>query len=175
VTAPAACLLGVSFLVAGCGDDKRAKAPAPVRSASDSLRGPAPALGQPLVFRKRYFFMRRRQVEAVLTPSAFTARVNDPYLYVPRGQRPFRLALRWEDRGRDPFPLDWARFSLRGEGRAPRPGFSYSPIRRISPTDKSSPKTTILTFLVPRAFHPRELRISSIVRLWKFRARWRLG
>jgi len=169
-------VLAAALLVPGCEDDKSKNKKPPVHalSASDSLRGRAPALGQALRFRKAYFVTRPREVDALITPSAFPARLRNPYLSVPRGKRAFRLALRWEDHGRDPFPFEWARFSLRGGGRAPGAAFSHTPIRRLSPTDKRSPRTTILTFLVPDGFRPRELRVASIVAAWRFRARWRL-
>lgn len=115
-----------------------------------------------------------RRVRAVMTARPQSGPVRDPTLAVPEGRRPYRVAVRVEDRGRDRFPFEWARFTLAAEGRVVR-GPVQTPLRRTSPGDRRSARATVLTFFVPRGFRPAQLRVRSAVAVWPFRGRWALA
>ena len=122
---------------------------------------------------KTYDFQgRTRRVASRVTVSPVTSPVRDPSLVVPRGRRPVRVTVRVEDKGPSPFPFEWARFTLVGRGGARSPGSSMTPMRRTEPGRRRSARKTIITFLVPKDFVPAHVRMTSIVAVWPFRARW---
>lgn len=112
-------------------------------------------------------------MRARITARTVRGRVRDPALVVPAGRQPYRVSVSIEDRGADPFPFEWARFSLAGRGGQVVTGPVQSPLRDLGPGKPGSPRATVLTFLAPRAFSVRELRVKSIVRLWPFEGRWK--
>jgi hypothetical protein len=122
---------------------------------------------------KTYGFQgRSRRVDSRVTVSPTGARIRDTSLVVPRGRRPFRLAVRIEDRGPSPFPFEWARFTLVSRTGARSSGSSLTPLRRLEPGRRRSARAAIITFLVPKGFVPVQARMTSIVAVWPFQARW---
>ena len=113
-------------------------------------------------------------MRARISARTVTGRLRDPALAVPEGRRPYRVSLRIDDRGRDPFPFRWARFSLAGRGGRVVEAPVQAPLRALSPGEHGSPRGTLLTFLVPRGFQVREMRVESIVKLWPFKGTWRV-
>ena len=152
--------------VAGCDDDS---------SSGPPERARPPALGSTVALSGRYPFAGRdRVVRARITARTVTGRVRDPSLAVPKGREPYRVSVRIDDRGRDPFPYRWARFSLDGRGGRVVDAPVQAPLRQLSPGQRGSPRGTLLTFVVPRGFVARELRVESIVKLWPFEGTWRV-
>jgi hypothetical protein len=143
----------------GCGgaDEKAAPKPEPASVALTKTYG---------------FQGRSRRVDSRVTVSPTGARIRDSALVVPRGRRPFRLAIRIEDHGPSPFPFQWARFTLVSRTGARSSGSSLTPLRRLEPGRQRSARGAIVTFLVPKGFVPVQARMTSIVAVWPFEARW---
>jgi hypothetical protein len=163
--------LAVSALLVGCGGD------------DDSSSGDSPAAGPklPNAVRLQGDYThngRPRHVDAQMAFDAFA----DPYrsgLIPPVPNARFVAAqLRILNRGRDPFPLQWARFRGYDElGRALPPGTQSTPLRRTMPDRRVRGQvlTSITAFQVPRGRRLASIRMTSIVQVWPFRARWTLA
>ena len=122
---------------------------------------------------KTYDFQgRTRRVDSRVTVSPVTSPVRDPLLVVPRGRRPVRVTVRVQDQGPSPFPFAWARFTLVGRDGARSSGSSMTPLRRTEPGRRRSARTAIITFVVPKDLVPAQVRMTSIVAVWPFKARW---
>jgi hypothetical protein len=93
------------------------------------------------------------------------------------GERLVAVRLRLLNRGRDSFPADWARFrGYDGRGRVLAAGTQGTPLRKSLPDRavRGQTLTSLVAFRVPRRRKLASVRMSSIVELWDFRARWRL-
>jgi hypothetical protein len=120
---------------------------------------------------------RERRVDARL---AFD-NVIDPYRAVvltpPPNARFVGAQLHILNRGRDPFPIQWARFRGYDERGRPLPaGTQSTPLRKAMPNRPARGQvlTSIIALTVPRGGRLASIRMTSIVRLWPFRARWTL-
>ena len=105
----------------------------------------------------------------------------DPYrtlVTVPdAGERLVAVRLSLLNRGRDPFPSEWANFQGYGpRGRRLRPGTQGTPLRKSLPDRpvRGQRLTRLMAFRVPDGERLASVRMSSSVELWPFRARWRL-
>ena len=162
-TAAVALGAAVTFAAVGCGGGAADPPPPPQK--------PPPTV----TLKRTYDFQgRKRSVVTAMAVSPTTARSGDPLLSVPRGRRAVSVKLRIEDRGRDPFPLGWARFTLVSRTGARSAGYTRSPVRRLQPNRRRSPREAVLTYFVPKDFVAAQVRLSSIVTVWPFRARWAL-
>ena len=125
------------------------------------------------MLRRTYDFQgQRRHVVSTLVVTPASARIADPSVPVAPGTRPVRVTVRIEDRGRSPFPFEWARFALVSRTGAKVTNYSHTPLRRLEPGRRRSARLTILTFAVPRGFRPSHVQLRSIVGVWRFRGRW---
>ena len=172
-------VLTVALLVAGCSDEAkrsgRADKPPATVSAATTARTPAPAKSPVRLTHIYQFANRRREVRSTLTVGPAGGIVRDASIVIPAGRRPYRVSVRVDDRGPAPFPYEWARFTLVGRQGTVVNGYVRTTLRRLMPNRRRSPRQTFLTFLIPGGFAPSEVRMTSIVRLWPFKARWRLG
>ncbi len=107
--------------------------------------------------------------------------VIDPYRAIasepPPKTRFVGAQLHLLNRGPDPFPIQWARFRGYDERGRPLPaGTQSTPLRRSMPDRpvRGQVLTQIIGFTVPRARRLASIRMSSIVDVWRFRARWTL-
>lgn len=107
--------------------------------------------------------------------------VVDPYrggaLVPPANTRFVGAQLHILNRGRDPFPIQWARFrGYDARGRPLPAGTQSTPLRKSMPTRpvRGQVLTSITAFTVPRGRRLASIRMTSIVRLWRFQARWKL-
>lgn len=163
----------------GCDSEKdrqptASRAPVTV-PAPRSMRGIPPPPGSSVLLRRTYGFGGRvRSVDSAVAVKPLTAPVRDPSSGASGGRRPLRFSVRIDDRGRDPLPVRWARFTLVSSAGARVSGYSQTPVRRLSPDRRGSPRATTLTFVVPAGFTPAQIRLSSIVGIWPFAARWQV-
>jgi hypothetical protein len=171
----AACVASAALaalLAAACGGSDE---PAAERPAATTL---ASSLSKPVRVRGTYVLDgRRRKVDALI---GFDNR-TDPYrgsVTAPApGSRMVSVQLHVLNRGRDPFPLDWARFRGYDERGEPLPpGTESTPLRKTAPRlpVKGQVLTTVAAFAVPRGHQLASIRMRSIVDLWRFGARWTL-
>jgi hypothetical protein len=160
---------GAVFL--GCGGDD---------GSSPGVAGPAPPkLSNAVRLRHGYRFAgRRRRVDAQVS----FGNVVDPYRSLSTSPGPnarfVAAQLRILNRGRDPFPIRWARFRGYDErGRPLPPGTQSTPLRRTMPDRplRGQALTSLTAFVVPRGRRLESIRMTSIVRVWPFRARWTLA
>jgi hypothetical protein len=166
---PVLVALAASAVVLGCGGDDD--------SSSGSAAAP-PKLANAVRLKGDYRFAgRRRHVDAQVSFDD----VVDPYRSLSTSPGPnarfVAAQLRIMNRGRDPFPIQWARFRGYDErGRALPPGTQSTPLRRTMPDRpvRGQVLTSITAFMVPRGRRLDSIRMTSIVKLWPFRARWSL-
>ena len=157
-------------MVLGCGGDD---------SPSGSTAAAPRKLSNAVRLQGDYpFGGRRRRVDAQVS----FEHVVDPYRSLstsPGSNARFVAAqLRIMNRGRDPFPIQWARFRGYDErGRPLPPGTQSTPLRRTMPGRRVRGQllTSITAFKVPRGRRLATIRMTSIVKLWAFRARWSVG
>jgi len=164
-----AALAAAAALGSCSGDDDSPADPAPA---------PRPRLSNAVHLQEEYSMDGRvRRVDARI---AFD-NVVDPYrgvALVPPGDARFVGAqLHILNRGRNPFPIRWAR--LRGydeRGRSLPAGTQSTPLRKSMPNRpvRGQVVTQVTAFTVPRGRRLASIRMTSIVRLWRFRARWTL-
>jgi hypothetical protein len=163
--------LGLAFAAGACSSGDDAPAPEPPVTLSTKLSQPVRLDGSYLLDG------RRRRVDAQIAFDHLT----DPYraaMSAPSpGTRLVAVQLQVLNRGRDPFPLEWAR--LRGydeRGRALPSGTQSTPVRKTVPDRpvRGQVLTSFTAFRVPRGARLASIRMSSIVRLWRFNARWEL-
>jgi hypothetical protein len=121
---------------------------------------------------------RERQVNAQI---AF-GRLIDPYragvITAPPDARFVGVQLKLLNSGRDPFPFEWARFQGYDErGRALPAGTQNTPLQKTMPGRpvRGQLLASIVAFTVPRGRRLAEIRMTSIVRLWQFHARWEIA
>lgn len=146
-----ALLAAVALLAAGCGgDDDAATAPEAVTLA----QGYADAEGT------------RRSVDARLAVVAVHPPADDVPVALPAGTEPVLADVEIDDRGQDPFPLQWATFTARTrEGKTLREQLRLSP-RRV----RDGVQVLPVGFAVPKGDALADVRVRSIVKLWPFRA-----
>lgn len=119
---------------------------------------------------------RDRRVDARLSFD----NVIDPYRSIavpPKDARYAGAQLHILNRGPDPFPIRWARFRGYDERGRPLPaGTQSTQLRRTMPDRpvRGQVLTSVVAFTVPRGRRLASIRMTSIVRLWRFRARWTL-
>jgi hypothetical protein len=175
VVARRRCLLPVVIVAAAalpaCGGDDSApagttQATAPTVAGGEQLKGEYTQGG------------RERHVDAQI---AF-GRVIDPYragvIAAAPDARFVGVQLKMLNRGRDPFPFEWARFQGYDErGRALPAGTQSTPLQKTMPGRpvRGQLLASIVAFTVPRGRRLAEIRMTSIVRLWQFRARWAIA
>ena len=107
--------------------------------------------------------------------------VIDPYRAIasapPPKTRFVGAQLHLLNRGPDRFPIQWARFRGYDERGRPLPaGTQSTPLRKTMPDRpvRGQVLTQITGFTVPRGRRLASIRMSSIVDVWRFRARWTL-
>jgi hypothetical protein len=85
--------------------------------------------------------------------------------------------LRILNTGPDPFPIQWAHFRGYDERGRPLPaGTQSTPLRRTMPDRpvRGQVLSSITGFTVPQGRRLASIRMSSIVDVWRFHARWTL-
>lgn len=148
----AAALLAVLAL-GGCGGDDEVS-PAADRRAVTLERAYAGADGE------------RRAVDARLTLVALRPPAGRLPVALPEGTSAVIADVEIDDRGADPFPLEWAAFSART-----RAGRTLSEQLRL-PARRAAEGVRVLPvgFAVPEGDELADVRVRSIVELWPFRA-----
>jgi hypothetical protein len=147
----------------GSGDEPAATTTAPAQALP---RG----LAAPVTLRRTYpFGGRPRAVDTEVVPGTLLDPWRNPAVPVPAGARLVAVQMTWLDRGRDPFPREWARFAARDDRGAKARGTFLGPERR-------SGRLTIqpVGFIVDRGRRLATVGMTSIVDVWPFRASWRL-
>jgi hypothetical protein len=164
--------LVVAVAGAGCGgDDSRAPAPTPTPKLQAELSKPVHLLGT-------YSLEgHRRRVDVQIGFDNLTDPYRSATTAPSRGIRLVAVHLQVLNHGRDPFPLDWARF--RGydqRGRALPAGTESTPVRKTVADRpvRGQVLTSVAAFRVPRGSRLGSIRMYSIVDLWRFKARWQL-
>jgi hypothetical protein len=166
----AAALAAVGTLSACGGDDPTpagtSPAPVPKVAGAEHLKGEYTQAGE------------ERSVDAQI---AF-GKVIDPYrtgvITAPPDARFVGVQLKILNRGADPFPFEWARFQGYDErGRPLPPGTQSTPLQKTMPGRpvRGQILASIVAFTVPRGRRLAEIRMTSIVRLWRFHARWTIA
>jgi len=160
-------LLLAALALAGCGGGDGDATPAATTPAQALPRG----LAAPVSLRKTYPFEgRTRRVDTVAVPGSLLDPWRTPAVPVPEGARLVAAQLTWLDRGRDPFPREWARYAGRDDTGAPLARTFLGPARRDG-------RLTVqpVGFVVGAGRRLAEVRMTSIVDVWRFHAKWRLG
>lgn len=144
---------------AGCGGgDDDAAAPATTTT-----------VGAGTTFAKRYTDATgaARDVDTRLTVVAQHPPPGTLPVALPAGRDAVIADVQLDDRGEDPFPLQWARFSATTTGGATvREAFRLAP-RRV----RDGVQIVPVGFAVTKGDDLQTLRVRSIVALWPFRAR----
>jgi hypothetical protein len=170
ITVLTALLAALAF--AACGNDGDGgdgdSGQAEPRPAAQRLpRGLAP----PVALRKAYAVAgARKSVSSRAVPSSLLDPWRNPAVPVPEGSRLVAVQVTWLDRGRDRFPIEWARFSARDDRGARLAGDYVGPTRR-------SDRLTIVPvgFIIGRGRRLESLEMRSIATaVWPFRASWTL-
>jgi hypothetical protein len=142
-----------------------------------SEAGPASLAGSVALRNSYEFEGRPRHVDAqialdnVIDPYRGLVTATDP------GERLVAVRLRLLNHGRDPFPLEWARFKgYDVRGRALAAGTQSTPLRKSLPDRpvRGQTLTSLMAFRVPERRKLASVRMTSVVELWAFRGRWRL-
>lgn len=146
-----ALLAAAALLAAGCGgDDEPAATPQSATLAQDYTD----AEGE------------QRSVDARLAVAAVHPPAGELPVALPGGTEPVVADVEIDDRGTDPFPLQWATFSARTrDGRTLREQLRLSP-RRV----RDGVQVVPVGFAVPEGDVVADVRVRSIVELWPFRA-----
>jgi hypothetical protein len=159
----AAGLCAAAAAFTSCSGSEQQSTPKPALSGAVRLHGDYSLLG------------RRHRVDAEVA----LGKVVDPYrslvVPAPPNGRLVAVQLRIRNRARDAFPLRWARFHARDERGRPLPAAVYStPVRKTVPDRpvRGQVLASLVAFQVPRGRRIGTVRMTSIVRLWPFRARW---
>ena len=164
-----AALAATAGLASCSGDDD---------SSAEKAPGPRPQLTNAVRLQGEYALNGRdRRVDARISFD----HVIDPYRAIavepPPNARFAGAQLHILNRGPDPFPIRWARFRGYDERGRPLPaGTQSTPLRRSMPDRpvRGQVLTQITGFTVPRGRRLASIRMTSIVRAWRFRARWTL-
>lgn len=139
-----------AVLLVGCGGDDEPAAPAPAALAQD-YRDAGGA---------------ERSVDARLRVVAVHPPSREVPVALPEGTEPVIADIEIDDRGADPFPLEWASFTARTrDGRTLREAMRLGP-RRLREGVQLLP----VGFAVPGGDELADVRVRSIVELWPFRA-----
>lgn len=146
-----ALLAAAALLAAGCGGgDEQAAAPEAVVLAQDYTD----AAGA------------ERSVDARLSVAAVHPPSSELPVALPAGTEPVVADVEIEERGEDPFPLQWATFTATTrEGKTLREQLRLSP-RRV----RDGVQVIPVGFAVPEGDALADVRVRSIVKLWPFRA-----
>lgn len=108
----------------------------------------------------------RREVEATLGLVALHPPTGRLPVALPEGTSAMLADVEIEDRGADPFPLQWAAFSARTRaGRTLREQLRLPP-RRV----RDGVQLVSVGFAVPEGDELADVRVRSIVDVWPFRA-----
>lgn len=164
-----AALAAAGGLAACSGDDdstaRKAETPGPQLTNAVRLQGEYTLNGRP------------HRVDAQI---AFD-HVVDPYRSIasapPADTRFAGAQLQILNRGPDPFPIQWARFRGYDERGRPLPaGTQSTPLRKTMPDRpvRGQVLSSITAFTVPQGRRLSSIRMTSIVDVWRFRARWTL-
>jgi hypothetical protein len=124
------------------------------------------------------FAGRRRRVDAQVSFDHVVDPVRSLVVSPGPNARFVGAQLRIVNQGRDPFPIRWARFRGYDErGRPLPPGTQSTPLRRTMPDRpvRGQALSAITAFEVPRGRRLASIRMTSIVKLWPFRARWKVA
>lgn len=152
----AAALAAAVAVAAGCGGDDEAPA------GATAQRGPATTLAQDYTDGEG----RERSVDARLAVVAVHPPAGELPVALPEGTEPVVADVEIDDRGADPFPVQWTAFSARTrEGRTLEEQLRLSP-RRV----RDGVQTLPVGFAVPAGDDVVEVRVRSIVTLWPFAA-----
>lgn len=146
-----ALLAAAALLAAGCGgDDEPAAGPQSVALTQDYTDAEG----------------TERSVDARLAVKALHPPAGELPVALPAGTEPVVADVEIDDRGTDPFPLQWATFSARTrDGRTLREQLRLSP-RRV----RDGVQVVPVGFAVPEGDALADVRVRSIVELWPFRA-----
>jgi hypothetical protein len=163
---PLITLLAVLAL-AGCGGGDDGSGPATTATTAPEVlpRGLAPAVR----LAKTYAFNgRTRVVDTRMLPGTLLDPWRNPSVPVPKGDRLVAVQMTWLDR-RDPFPIQWARFAARDDRGTDLGGAYLGPARR-------SGRLTIqpVGFVLGKGRRLARVSMTSIVKVWPFRAAWKL-
>ncbi len=150
---------------AGCGGDS---------SPQHDAGAAGTRLSSPARLRSSYTFAgRTRSVDAQIQPATVIDPWRPPLAIAPAGQRWVGITMRYLNRGRDPFPREWARFEATDERGAVHPGSVREPPRRLF-VGRRGPLFQTIGFAVPRQTRLASVHMTSIVELWPFDVTWRL-
>jgi hypothetical protein len=150
---------------AGCGDDE-----SPQRGAGAG----GTQLSSPTRLRSSYALAgRERSVDTLIQPVTAIDPWRPPLAVAPAGERWVGITMRYVDRGRNPFPREWARFEATDERGAVHPGAVRAPPRRLY-AGRRGPLFQTIGFAVPRGTRLASVHMTSIVKLWAFDVTWRL-
>lgn len=145
-----AALAAAALLAAGCGGgDEPVAAPDAVTLTQDYTDAEG----------------TERSVDARLAVAAVHPPADELPVALPASTEPAIADVEIEDRGEDPFPLQWATFTARTrEGRTLREQLRLSP-RRV----REGVQIVPVGFAVPKGDALADVRVRSIVKLWPFR------
>ncbi len=146
-----AVLAAAALLAVGCGgDDEPAAGPKAVALTQDYTDAEG----------------TERSVDARLEVTAVHPPASELPVALPPGTEPVMADVEIDDRGKDPFPLQWATFTATTrKGKAPREQLRLSP-RRV----RDGVQVIPVGFAVPEGDALVDVRVRSIVKLWPFRA-----
>jgi hypothetical protein len=168
-----AAAISVALVLAGCGQSRPSSARRQVTVAPPEIGGLAPETR----LRGRYVFDgRRRYVDAAMAPTFVTDPWELPTAVLPARRRLVAVTMTWIDRGPDAFPHEWASFHARDNHGRALPGTYRGQLHERYPARprRGQPVAQRVGFEVPEGSRLVRLEMSSIVKLWRFRAVWRL-
>ncbi|MFA9270187.1 MAG: hypothetical protein ACEQSX_05440 [Baekduiaceae bacterium] len=146
-----ALLAAAALLAAGCGGGDE---PAPAPEAVALTQAYTDAGGA------------ARSVDARLSVAAVHPPSSELPVALPAGTQPVIADVEIDDRGEDPFPLQWATFTATTrEGKTLREQLRLN-ARRV----RDGVQVLPVGFAVPKGDALADVRMRSIVKLWPFRA-----